>query len=458
VRARLRLAALGAVILAAALVAAAALADADVDVTSSRLDVDATSSGSGTYRLVVEPYHDATRTGYRVRPVPGSSSGPISTGDPSCIRNPVVNDVVCNAFRSLVDVDLTARGGNDLVVVREHQPNAELPSGNAAFTLLCLERGHAELRRVRVVAKLGSGDDDFSVMAQTVCEGDDALGGAYGIEVESVEVDGGPGKDNLAGFLGADTLRGGSGADELALADGSDRGEGGSGNDTVRGGAGDDTLRGGSGNDTLRGEGGADSLFGEAGDDDVRGGADADVVDGGSGSDLVAGEDGNDQVRGGPGADSISGSVGDDILWADDDGPSSGPSADQVLCGSGRDTAYVDPGDTVAGCERVYRHARSDGLPAHVVDESITIQANGAAPIDLRCPSQAGVRCAGTLTLTAAGTTTVLATMPYDIGVGQSVLHIPVLSGPRPAAVVATTVEPGQTQQRSATVTLPVVF
>jgi Ca2+-binding RTX toxin-like protein len=50
-------------------------------------------------------------------------------------------------------------------------------------------------------------------------------------------------------------------------------------------------------------------------------------------------------IVGGPGSDLISGGNGNDTIRAKD------RRRDRVKCGAGRDTAYVDRIDKVAGCE-----------------------------------------------------------------------------------------------------------
>jgi Ca2+-binding RTX toxin-like protein len=68
--------------------------------------------------------------------------------------------------------------------------------------------------------------------------------------VDSIDITGGSGNDNLIGTSGDDRLDGGAGDDTLT---------GGGGNDTLIGGAGNDNLTGGGGNDTLIGGDGLDT-------------------------------------------------------------------------------------------------------------------------------------------------------------------------------------------------------
>jgi len=115
------------------------------------------------------------------------------------------------------------------------------------------------------------------------------------------------------------------------------------------GGPGPDRVFGTAGGDSIQGLGGADRLFGLAGDDCLFGGGGNDRLSGGPGNDRLSGAAGNDVLRGGPGTNAYSGGPGNDRLYTRDD------VAQTVFCGTGRDTAWVDAGDTPLGCERVLR-------------------------------------------------------------------------------------------------------
>ncbi len=97
----------------------------------------------------------------------------------------------------------------------------------------------------------------------------------------SLTVNGGPGKDNLAGADGADQINGGGGNDTLV---------GGPGTDTVHGGDDLDLLSGDAGDDHLIGDRGPDGHFGDAGDDVI-------VWNNGDGSDLASGDTGSDRLE-----------------------------------------------------------------------------------------------------------------------------------------------------------------
>jgi Ca2+-binding RTX toxin-like protein len=86
--------------------------------------------------------------------------------------------------------------------------------------------------------------------------------------VNTPQLTGGNGDDNLFGSAANETLTGGNGNDiERA----------GSGSDTLWGGNGDDKLDGGAGNDALHGERGDDMLIGGGGNDTLTGGQGADL-------------------------------------------------------------------------------------------------------------------------------------------------------------------------------------
>jgi Ca2+-binding RTX toxin-like protein len=134
--------------------------------------------------------------------------------------------------------------------------------------------------------------------------------------VQAVEIDIGPGQDDVSYRLGdrPASLSGGLGADLLATAGAADR---------VHGGQGNDTIDAGGGNDTVTGDDGADS---------ISSGEGADKVDGGLGSDGIDAGGGNDNVT-----------VADGI-------------ADSIDCGAGSDKIDADQLDQLANCESVSRH------------------------------------------------------------------------------------------------------
>ncbi len=114
---------------------------------------------------------------------------------------------------------------------------------------------------------------------------------------------------------------------------------------------------GGTGNDTLRTP--VDNrdvpqpeifLSGDLGDD---------TVEGGNGVDDLRGGEGNDTVRGFGGSDFAFGEEGDDLIFMRDG------ASELVDCGTGSDTAEVDPADAVdASCESVDDGLASPAVPA----------------------------------------------------------------------------------------------
>ncbi len=170
---------------------------------------------------------------------------------------------------------------------------------------------------------------------------------------------------------GSNAVLGGDGDDRIlggAESGGTDTLYGGFGNDWVKGADGDDYLRGNDGDDVIWGGGGLNfAMIGDNGRDLMFGGPDIDYMTGGAGNDHMAGRgafdnlDGNggddslfgnaggDDLKGGVGQDRLKGGPDDDFLYARDD------AMDEVGCGDGPDTAYVDESlDEVSkNCERV---------------------------------------------------------------------------------------------------------
>jgi Ca2+-binding RTX toxin-like protein len=197
--------------------------------------------------------------------------------------------------------------------------------------------------------------------------GDDSIHGSDGNDY----IDGGPGDDHafgeagddvivdstfgndrrLYGGPGNDLIKGGRGSDLIKGGDGNDQLYGESGTENITGGDGDDLLDGGAARDILAGNNGSDVVHGDSGDDTLEGGSGADQVDGGSGADELFGDEGDDLVVGGPGPDVIDGGDGDDTIRAADD------SRDEVDCGEGNDTVFVEADfparDTLINCETV---------------------------------------------------------------------------------------------------------
>jgi hypothetical protein len=221
-------------------------------------------------------------------------------------------------------------------------------------------------------------------------------------------VDGGSGNDRLVGGTSNDWLWGNVGDDYLDSGLGSDLMSGGDGSDvadfssrtgaltiTLDGNWGDgeagendnigytiEEVRSGSGNDTITGGSAANSLKGGAGNDTLSGGAGDDTIDGGPGQDSLHGGDGNDAIRSRDGI------------------------TDQLTCGAGTDTTYVDPIDTFASdCEVNDTGAgpgngsESPQSPLALLPASLTMSRGGSVSVRIYCPHTFGTRCVGTVTL-----------------------------------------------------------
>jgi Ca2+-binding RTX toxin-like protein len=93
---------------------------------------------------------------------------------------------------------------------------------------------------------------------------------------------------------------------------------------------------------------------GAAGDDVIVGGSGRDIVDESAGRDQIFTDSGDDKVTLKRGGATVETGAGDDVIVAFNG------RRDTVVCGSGRDIAYVDRVDRVKGCEkRVHGKPRS---------------------------------------------------------------------------------------------------
>jgi serralysin len=125
--------------------------------------------------------------------------------------------------------------------------------------------------------------------------------------------------------------------------------------DVIKGTKKRDRIFGRAGDDLIKGKKGRDRLSGNAGDDTLVGGKGRDKLRAGPGKDILWGGPGNDRMVGGPGENQLNmrdgveqGSPGNDVINARNG------QSDEIDCGDGDDTAYVDRAeDGVYGCERV---------------------------------------------------------------------------------------------------------
>ncbi len=176
---------------------------------------------------------------------------------------------------------------------------------------------------------------------ETRCLGETLLVKRGGEKGERLE--GTPQRDGIFAHGGRDTVLGLEDDDCLFGGVDEDKVKGGPDDDHVAGDPADDSVHGNGGRDDVRGQHGDDKVFGGAGGDKrVTGGIGDDRVFGGPGDDnLIKGDGGNDYLDLGSGNDFVHAGGGkDEIHAADGD-------VDEIVCGTGHDVAFVDPGDTV---------------------------------------------------------------------------------------------------------------
>ncbi len=261
------------------------------------------------------------------------------------------------------------RNGPNVTVRRVAGDNDPITSAPASCVVSQLNVEYVCQNVVRIIADVSGGNDSVDASGLTGVatvitggEGADTLTG--GSDVDRLE--GGPGADSLHGSLGGDTLAGGDGNDDLRGNDGFDVLYGEAGDDELDGGSGPDAFSGGSGIDTVffgAGRASVSVTFDGAPNDgtptendnvlpdieDVIANADGTgtaAITGSAANNLLIVDTGVGVITGGAGADTMYGGPLDDIIDARDG------YADRVFCGSGSDTALVDPLDTVSGsCE-----------------------------------------------------------------------------------------------------------
>lgn len=471
-----------------------ALVSIEVSASPKQLTLETTrivldgQSARRDYDIVVEPYRDALRTGYRVRPRSDQNEGTIETTDGDCFRNAVVNDVVCGRLPTAIKVLLGDGGRNDRVVLRENQRESELPT-TTAFG--CATRGPVTEDDVTAYVKLGVGNDSFRIQQhdRSFCPLGTVISRPYGIDIREVRVYGDAGDDAIIGSPGNDTLVGGSG-DDLIRSGGAppttslDSG----GNDTMLGQQGDDVIHGlgaayidgGAGFDTLSYEGvstkvvialagsgprGIEKVIGSKAGDVITGAGLAEKLFGDHGDDRLTGGQGDDTLVGGQGADTLSGGLGRDVLSGGEGADfidARDSIADTVSCGSSgsvadEDWAEVDLSDTgYEDCETVIRFDVGAGEPGRVSAYSIQKKLGGTASIPVQCPARAGVPCSGQLTITNSAGARVADAAYFSIAIGAT-RTVEAQATNWPARVRVTTVESGVAgRQRSVIRLLPV--
>jgi Ca2+-binding RTX toxin-like protein len=131
--------------------------------------------------------------------------------------------------------------------------------------------------------------------------------------------------------------------------------KGSSSGDVIKGTKKRDRIFGRAGDDLIKGKKARDRISGNAGDDTLLGGKGRDKLRGGPGKDIIEGGPGNDRMVGGAGFNQLNmvngveqGSPGNDVIDARNG------EADEIDCGAGDDTVYVDRSeDGVYDCEKV---------------------------------------------------------------------------------------------------------
>jgi Ca2+-binding RTX toxin-like protein len=414
--------------------------------------VDPGAGAGDSHGLIVEPFTDVTRDGFRARQ-DALGRPTITTSDGDCAANPVFNDVVCTGSRG--SLSLVMGAGGDTVSLRGPNASAETCFG-----------GGGNAPTVPATIDLGAGDDFLAVQN---C----APGTAISNQVAwRVTADGGPGADSVWGGTLDDTLLGGSGPNDLKGREGDDLLRGGDERDSLDGEAGDDTLRGGDGLDGFSGGAGNDlfhgglngggpdafvggpgidtvtyalagsvtvTIFdpanpnangpdGRAGENDavqgdvenVTGSGNDDALTGNNLANRLDGSLGADAITGAGGADTLLGGDGNDALNSRDGLPD--PTID---CGPGAaDTATIDLVDRTprrpANCERVDFFATDDGPPGRLAAAALRPNAAGVARARLTCPRNARIACRGTLRLRRpAPPRRILGRAAYDVARGS---------------------------------------
>ncbi len=443
--------------------------------------VDAGADENAAHGLVVDPFvfNPPPRDGWRVRQ-DAFGRPTITTSDPDCLANPLVNDVVCGVG-GRTSLQLTTRGGADVVTLVDHNAAAQT----------CFPGSGVTDPPTPATVVLGAGDDRL-----TVDEGCPPGQGDPRNVAWFVTADGGPGLDRLSGGEERDTLLGGPDGDDLEGLGGDDLLRGGGERDQLDGGPGADTLRGGDGLDKMNGgdgddlfhaglEGGGPDTFvggpgvdtvtyvlasspvnvtifdptdpnanasdGRAGENDYLQG-DVENVVGGSADDSLTGNNlanriegaaGRDAVRGATGVDVLIGGDGDDTIDARD-----GIRDGLIDCGAGAaDVATIDLQDLqtrTVGCESTRFFASDDGPPGQIRSAVLRIGPTGRAPVRLACPRAARVPCRGRLSIRRPRGAAVLGRATYRVARGRAgSILLPVPAGLRGGRALLVTSERG---------------
>ncbi|HEX5619165.1 MAG TPA: hypothetical protein VFX51_12130 [Solirubrobacteraceae bacterium] len=360
-----------------------------------------------------------------------------------------------------------ARGeaGNDLIIWNGGDDNDDNDGGEGTdtsrvngaaasetFTVNAGAPGHVLFARVPPTPDPpGFFDIDMTtteVLDLNMNAGDDTVTSNGAIAPFSLDVDGGPGLDNIDGSDGADVLDGGDDNDTIVPDDNpagtKDVARGGNGNDTItwNGGDDDDINDGGDGNDTsvINGATAAERftikpgatagrvqfdrtstnpapfsvdigttellrLNANDGDDVIKGFA---GLDGLINTELN-GEGDDDRIRGTDSEDRINAGKGHDIVNSID------RAEDLLDCGSGLDLAFVDRRDFVRNCNIVI-----GGLLRVKAPKRAVLSDDGVATLRLKCVGTK--KCKGVARLRSGGKT--LGSARFNIKSGKKTVHL----------------------------------
>ena len=192
----------------------------------------------------------------------------------------IVAKVVQDKDSSYVNLELSIKGTDDKITVRQHfgynYYNSYQETPNYQIEKVVFADGTIwDLETIHDKAHNMSGTDKEDNMRV--------------LDKSATTLHGLAGNDSLVGGIANDLLYGDAGDDTLW---------GDAGNDTLIGGQGDDSLRGGEGNDILHGDAGNDELWGGVGNDTLVGGTGNDRLEGGEGNDayVFSKGDGEDRI------------------------------------------------------------------------------------------------------------------------------------------------------------------
>jgi Ca2+-binding RTX toxin-like protein len=230
-----------------------------------------TNSFSGTSRIYQLTFNDITNpnAGGTIKAVVESSAYGAHMFDNLTVANGhviVQEDPGNNAYVARVwDYDIAS---DTFTPIATFDP-AQFTPGASGF----ITQDEESSGVVDVTSLLGDSDTrayllDAQVHAASAIPGVVEQGQLSVMYIDTPQLTGGNGDDNLFGSAADETLTGGNGNDSERA---------GSGTDVLRGGNGDDFLDAGAGNDALYGERGSDTLIGGTGDDAMTGGQGADL-------------------------------------------------------------------------------------------------------------------------------------------------------------------------------------